>query len=606
MREFALPALYEVPADANLTDLIRTNAARTPDLAVVARKSAAGDWQDVSAADFLAEVEAAARGLVAAGLRPGDRVGLMSRTRYEWTLLDFAIWTAGGVTVPVYETSSPEQIQWILSDSGAVACVVETAEHAAAVESVRGRVPLLREVWRIDGGPGAEGDEPGAVAVLTAAGAEVSDATLEKHRSAAGADSPATLVYTSGTTGRPKGCVITHGAFLAECGNAVEQLRPLFRPGDSSILLFLPLAHVFGRLVEIAAMVAPMKLGHVSDVKNLTDDLAGFKPTLLLGVPRVFEKVYNSARAKARSDGKGKIFDKAAHTAIAYSRALDTGGPAFGLRLRHALFDKLVYAKLRAVLGGRATHAISGGAPLGERLGHFYRGIGFTVLEGYGLTETAAAITVNPVQRPKIGTVGQPLPGCTIRIADDGEVLVRGGNVFEEYWANEDATAAALDGEWLRTGDLGSLDEDGYLSITGRKKEILVTAAGKNVAPAVMEDRIRAHALVAECMVVGDARPFVGALITLDEEFLVRWAAENGKQGGTAAELADDAELRAAVQLAVDDGNAQVSRAESVRKFRILPGQFTEESGHLTPSLKLKRGAVAKDFAEEIEALYER
>lgn len=602
MREFALPALYEVPADANLTDLIRTNAARTPELAVVARKNAAGDWEDVSAADFLAEVEAAAKGLVAAGLRPGDRVGLMSRTRYEWTLLDFAIWTAGGVTVPVYETSSPEQIQWILGDSGTVACVVETAEHAAAVESVRGRVPQLRDVWRIDAG----GDGEGAVAALTAAGAEVSDETLEKHRSAAGADSPATLVYTSGTTGRPKGCVITHGGFLAECGNAVEQLRPLFRPGDSSILLFLPLAHVFGRLVEIAAMVAPMKLGHAPDVKNLTADLAGFKPTLLLGVPRVFEKVYNSARAKAQSDGKGKIFDKAAHTAIAYSRALDTGGPALGLRLRHALFDKLVYAKLRAVLGGRATHAISGGAPLGERLGHFYRGIGFTVLEGYGLTETAAAITVNPVQRPKIGTVGQPLPGCTIRIADDGEVLVRGGNVFAEYWANEDATAAALDGEWLRTGDLGSLDEDGYLSITGRKKEIIVTAAGKNVAPAVIEDRIRAHALVAECMVVGDARPFVAALVTLDEEFLARWAEDNGRPGRTAAELADDAELRAAVQLAVDDGNAQVSRAESVRKFRILPGQFTEESGHLTPSLKLKRGAVAKDFAAEIEALYER
>ncbi|MFW6689927.1 AMP-dependent synthetase/ligase [Streptomyces sp. MAR4 CNX-425] len=608
MREFALPALYEVPADANLTDLIRTNAARTPDLAVVARKNAAGDWADVSAADFLAEVEAAARGLVAAGLRPGDRVALMSRTRYEWTLLDFAIWTAGGVTVPVYETSSPEQIHWILSDSGAVACVVETAEHAAAVESVRSRVPHLRHVWQIDA-EGNKGDnrvEQGAVAALTAAGADVSDATLEKHRTAAGADDPATLVYTSGTTGRPKGCVITHGGFLAECGNAVEFLRPLFRPGESSILLFLPLAHVFGRLVEIAAMVGPMKLGHASDVQNLTDDLAGFRPTLLLGVPRVFEKVYNSARAKAQSDGKGKIFDKAAHTAIAYSRALDSGGPALGLRLRHALFDRLVYGKLRAVLGGRATHAISGGAPLGERLGHFYRGIGFTVLEGYGLTETAAAITVNPVERPKIGTVGQPLPGCTIRIADDGEVVVRGGNVFERYWNNEDATAAALDGEWFRTGDLGSLDEDGYLSITGRKKEILVTAAGKNVAPAVLEDRIRAHALVAECMVVGDGRPFVAALVTLDEEFLARWAQDNGKPGRTAAELADDADLRAAVQLAVDDGNAQVSRAESVRKFRVLTGQFTEESGFLTPSLKLKRAVVADKFAAEIEALYER
>ncbi|MEU7133903.1 AMP-dependent synthetase/ligase [Streptomyces sp. NPDC046261] len=596
MREFSLPALYEVPADGNLTDLIRRNAALHPDVAVIGRK-VDGRWEDVTAAGFLAEVRAAAKGLMAAGIAPGDRVGLLSRTRYEWALLDFAIWSAGGVTVPIYETSSPEQIQWILGDSGAVACVVETPAHEAAVESVRDRLPELANIWQID---------RGAVERLRAAGEPLSDEAVDERSALAVADSPATIVYTSGTTGRPKGCVLTHRAFFAECGNAVERLKPLFDTGDSSVLLFLPAAHVFGRLVEVAAVLAPIRLGLVSDIRNLTDDLQGFRPTLVLGVPRVFEKVYNGARAKAQADGKGKIFDKAAETAIAYSRALDTAsGPSFGLRLKHKLFDKLVYSKLRAVLGGRATHAISGGAPLGERLGHFYRGIGFTVLEGYGLTESCAATAFNPWDRPRIGTVGQPLPGSVVRIADDGEVLLHGEHLFTGYWNNEAATAEALSDGWFHTGDLGTLDEDGYLSITGRKKEIIVTAGGKNVAPAVIEDRVRAHALVAECMVVGDGRPFIGALITLDEDFLPRWLEQNGKTAGlTAAELADDADLLAAVQKAVDDGNAAVSKAESVRKFRVLPTQFTEASGHVTPSLKLKRNVVAKDFADEIEAIY--
>ncbi|GAA0470077.1 AMP-dependent synthetase/ligase [Streptomyces sp. NPDC046215] len=596
MREFSLPALYEVPADGNLTDLIRRNAAQRPDVAVIGRK-VDGRWEDVSAAAFLAEVRAAAKGLMASGVRPGDRVGLMSRTRYEWTLLDFAIWSAGGVTVPVYETSSAEQIQWILGDSGAVACVVETAAHESAVASVRDRLPDLTQIWQI------EGD---AVERLRTAGEGLSDEEVDERSALANADSPATIVYTSGTTGRPKGCVLSHRSFFVECGNAVERLKPLFRTGDSSVLLFLPTAHVFGRLVEISAVLAPIKLGCVPDIRNLTDELAAFRPTLILGVPRVFEKVYNGARAKAQADGKGKIFDKAADTAIAYSRAMDNpAGPSLGLRIKHAIFDRLVYGKLRAVLGGRATHAISGGAPLGERLGHFYRGIGFTVLEGYGLTETCAATAFNPWDRQKIGTVGQPLPGSVVRIADDGEVLLHGEHLFQGYWNNETATADAMVDGWFHTGDLGTLDEDGYLTITGRKKEIIVTAGGKNVAPAVIEDRIRAHALIAECMVVGDARPFVGALITLDEDFLPRWLADNGKPAGTTpAELAGDPELLAAVQKAVDDGNAAVSKAESVRKFRILPAQFTEASGHVTPSLKLKRNVVAKDFADEIEALY--
>ncbi|MGK5451010.1 AMP-dependent synthetase/ligase [Streptomyces radiopugnans] len=596
MREFSLPALYEVPADGNLTDLIRRNAAQHPDLPVIARKDAEGGWEDLTAREFLAEVRAAAKGLIAAGVRPGDRIGLMSRTRYEWTLLDFAVWSAGAVTVPIYETSSPEQIQWILSDSGAVGCVVETGAHAAAVESVRDRLPQLANLWTVD---------DGAVRKLADSGAQVTDAVLDEHSGAADADAPATIVYTSGTTGRPKGCVLSHRAFFADCGNVVERLKPLFVPGEGSVLLFLPVAHVFGRMVQIAAVMAPIRLGLSPDVKQLTDDLAGFRPTLILGVPRVFEKVYNSARAKAQGEGKGRIFDRAADTAIAYSRALDTAsGPSLGLRLRHRLFDKLVYGKLRAVLGGRATHAISGGAALGERLGHFYRGIGFTVLEGYGLTESCAPTAFNPYDRPKVGTVGQPLPGSTVRIGDDGEVLLRGEHLFSGYWNNEAATAEAMADGWFHTGDIGTLDEDGYLTITGRKKEILVTAGGKNVAPAVIEDRIRAHALVAECMVVGDGRPFVAALITLDEEFLPRWAEEHGKSGLSGERLLEDPELLAAVQQAVDDGNAAVSRAESVRKFRVLATQFTEDSGHLTPSMKLKRGVVAKDFAQEIEALY--
>jgi long-chain acyl-CoA synthetase len=599
LREFSLPALYEVPADGNLTDLIRRNAARHPDGRVISRK-VGGTWLDVTAEDFLAEVRTVAKGLIASGVEPGDRVGLMSPTRYEWTLLDFAIWTAGAVTVPVYETSSTEQVSWILADSGAVACVVASPAHEAAVESVRERVPQLRHVWQLDAG---------AVETLIQAGIGVEDATVDERTSAAGADSPATIVYTSGTTGRPKGCVITHRGFLTECGNVVERLSPLFRTGDSSVLLFLPLAHVFGRLIEVGAVLAPIRLGHCADIKELVPELSSFQPRVVLGVPRVFEKVYNSARAKAQAEGKGRIFDRAAATAIAYSRALDTEeGPGKRLRLRHRVFDRLVYRRLRDVLGGRATHAISGGGPLGSDLGHFYRGVGFTVLEGYGLTESSGAATFNPWDRIKIGTVGQPLPGSSVRVADDGEIMLRGEHLFTGYWNNPDATAEAFgDGDWFHTGDIGRLDDDGYLTITGRKKEIIVTAGGKNVAPAVIEDRVRAHPLVAECMVVGDAKPFVGALITLDEEFLRHWARRNGKaEGLSRGELAVDADLLAEIQIAVDAGNAAVSRAEAVKKFRVLDTEFTEESGHLTPSLKLKRTVVAKDFAHDIEELYRR
>ncbi|GAA1934718.1 AMP-dependent synthetase/ligase [Streptomyces sodiiphilus] len=599
MREFSLPALYEVSPGSTLPQLLERNAAEHPGVPVVARRRD-GEWRDVTARQFLDEVRAVAKGLLAEGVRPGDRIGLLSRTRYEWTLLDFAIWSVGAVTVPVYETSSAGQIAWILGDSGSTGCVVESEEHLRKVESVRDRVPDLRRLWCLDA-PGQEA----AVARLTAAGADVPDEELARAGATADAGSTATLIYTSGTTGRPKGCVLTHRAFLAECGNVVEGLAPLFRTGESSVLLFLPLAHVFARMVEVAAALAPIRLGHVADTATLTDDLATFRPTIVLGVPRVFEKVYNSARAKAKEDGRGRIFEKAADTAIAWSRALDDGrSPSLGLRLRHAVFDRLVYRKLRAVLGGRATHAISGGAPLGERLGHFYRGIGFTVLEGYGLTESCGAAAFNPWDAPRIGTVGRPLPGGGLRVEDDGELLVTGEHLFSGYLNNPEATEEAMTDGWYRTGDLASLDDDGYLTIKGRKKEILVTAGGKNVAPAVIEDGIRSHELVAECMVVGDGRPFVAALVTLDEEFLGRWAREHGKADLERGELLADPGVREAVQEAVDRGNEAVSRAESVREFRILPDQFSQESGHLTPTMKLKRHAVLEDFADRIEEIY--
>jgi long-chain acyl-CoA synthetase len=595
LREFSLPALYEVPSGANLTDLIHRNAERHPSVAVVSRKID-GRWEDLTAVQFLAEVRSAAKGLIACGIGPGDRVGLLSRTRYEWTLLDFAIWCAGAVTVPVYETSSAEQVEWILGNSGAVACITELPRHQAVVAQVSENLPELKQTWQIEGG---------ALRELADAGRDVADETVEERRSALNPDTIATIVYTSGTTGRPKGCQLTHGNFLGELGNIVARLPPLFRTGESSLLLFLPEAHVLGRIAEIAAVLAPIKIGHLPDIKEVVAELSAFRPTLILGVPRVFEKVYNSARAKAQSEGKGKIFDRAADTAIAYSRALDQDGASLGLKLRHKMFDALVYSKLRAALGGRATHAISGGAPLGERLGHFYRGIGFTVLEGYGLTESCAATAFNPHDEPRIGSVGQPLPGSSIRIADDGEVQLKGPQIFTGYWQNPEATAEALQDGWFSTGDIGELDGDGYLTITGRKKEIIVTAGGKNVAPAVIEDRIRAHPLIGECMVVGDRKPFIACLITIDPEFFPTWKKLNGKpDAASVSDLLQDADLLAAVQAAVDDGNAAVSHAEAVKKFHVLDTVFTEESGHITPSLKLKRAVVAKDFGAEIEALY--
>ena len=596
MREYSTPIDIEIPTTGNLTDDIVTNATDHPDVVSFSRR-VDGAWTDVTAAQFLGQVRAVAKGLVAAGVGEGDRVALISKTRYEWTLLDYAIWCAGAVTVPVYETSSAEQVEWILSDSGATAVVAETAAHAARVAEMRGSLPELKHVWQL---------EEGAVDELVALGASVSDDDVERRRTALTPDSLATLIYTSGTTGRPKGCMLTHGNFMFELGVAVEELHQLFDDEDSATLLFLPLAHVFARIIQIGAIKARCRLGHSADVKNLVADLGSFQPTFILAVPRVFEKVFNSASQNAAADGKGRIFDHAADTAIAYSKALDGRRVGLVLRARHALFDKLVYGRLRTALGGRCAYAISGGAPLGERLGHFYRGIGLVVIEGYGLTETTAALTANLPETSKIGTVGRPLPGTGVRIAEDGELLVKGGQVFTGYWHNPEATAEALSHDgWFHTGDLGEIDDEGFVRITGRKKEIIVTAGGKNVAPTVLEDRLRAHPLVSQCMVVGDGQPYIAALVTIDPESFPQWAAQHHKTGSI-ADLTEDPELIAEVERAVEEANKAVSQAESIRKFTILPVDWTEEGGQLTPSLKLKRNVVSREFRADVEALYAR
>jgi long-chain acyl-CoA synthetase len=594
VREYSAPLNVEVPTTGNLTDDVVANAAEAPETVVFSRRTGEG-WHDVTAAAFLDEVRAVAKGLVAAGIEPGARVGLISKTRYEWTLLDYAIWFAGAVTVPVYETSAAEQIEWILSDSAAVAVVAETHQHTARIAERRSALPDLNHVWSL---------EDNAVDVLRRLGADIDDADLERRRTTATPLDLATVIYTSGTTGRPKGCELTHGNFLFELGVAVPELHELFEPEDASTLLFLPLAHVFARIIQVGAIKARVRLGHSADIKNLQTDLADFRPTFVLAVPRVFEKVFNTASQRATSEGRGGIFDRAADTAIAYSRALARGKVALSLRARHALFSRLVYGRLRAALGGRCVHAVSGGAPLGERLGHFYRGIGLTVLEGYGLTETTAALTANRPDALKIGTVGQPLPGTEVRVAEDGELLFRGGQVFAGYWRNEAATHEVLERDgWFHTGDLGEIDEEGFVRITGRKKEILVTAGGKNVAPSMLEDRVRAHALVSQCLVVGDGRPFIAALVTIDPESFADWASAHGLSGPVSQHV-DDPGLRAEVQRAVDDANAAVSRAESIRSFTILPEDWTEEGGQLTPSLKLKRNVVVREQKDRIAELY--
>jgi long-chain acyl-CoA synthetase len=598
LREYSIPALAEIPASANLAEMVTRRATEQPRAVMLRRKAAEGGWDDVTASQFRDEVYALAKGLIAAGIAPGDRVALMSHTRYEWTLIDYAVWTVGGIVVPIYETSSAEQAEWILANSAARAVFVENDTFEQMVADARPRLPELEQLWKLDPDLGK----------LIAGGTGVtSDAVAERAKLATAADI-ATVIYTSGTTGRPKGCELTHENMLADVRNAfMGPLASIHASANASTLLFLPLAHVFARIIEVGCLESGIVLGHCSDMADLLPDLASFQPNFVLAVPRVFEKVYNSAEQKAIGDGRGAIFARAAKISAAYSRALDTpGGPGLGLRLEHALYDRLVYRKLRAALGGRVDVAVSGGAALAERLGHFFRGAGISIIEGYGLTETTAAVTANRPERQKIGTVGQPLPGVSVRIGDDGEVLIKGKTVFPGYWRNPEATAEAFteDG-WYRSGDIGEIDDEGFLRITGRKKEMIVTAGGKNVAPAVLEDRLRAHLIIGQCMVVGDGQPFVGVLVTIDPDAFGPWKERHGKPAeATVSDLKDDPDLRASVQHAIDDANRAVSRAESIRKFRILDVELTQEGGHLSAKLGIRRSVIAKEFAAEIEAMY--
>lgn len=597
MREFSVPPLVVVPPETNITDLVLRQAAKPSNPALFSRLDSAGAWRDVSATDFLADVQALAKGLMASGVGAGDRVGIMSRTRYEWALIDFAIWFAGAVSVPIYETSSPSQVAWNLGDSGAVAAFGEAAHHEDIIRQAATSEGLtaLQHVWQLEGS---------GLDAVREAGRDVSDADLEARRSTAQLSDVATLIYTSGTTGRPKGCELTHGNFVELSDNALALLGDVVNE-QAKTIMFLPLAHVFARFISVLAVAAGATVAHTPDIKNLLADLQSYQPTFILAVPRVFEKVYNSALTKAEDGGKGAIFHKATETAIAFSKARQAGHVGLGLKLKHTVFDKLVYGKLRAAMGGNVAHAVSGGGPLGERLGHFFQGIGLQILEGYGLTETTAPISVNTPALIKIGSVGKPLPGNSVKIAEDGEILAKGVCVMRGYYQREDLMADTFADDWFRTGDIGRLDENGFLWITGRKKEIIVTAGGKNVVPALLEDQIRADALVSQVLVVGDNRPFIGALVTLDQEALPGWLQRHGLPATTTLdEAVDSPVVKATVQDLITQANASVSQAEAIKSFRIVASDFTEASGHLTPSMKVKRAQVMKDFETVIEEMY--
>ncbi|CAM3116903.1 AMP-dependent synthetase/ligase [Tsukamurella hominis] len=598
MREISVPANYTIDPSASTVDVVFDVARTDPD-SVRIKRLVAGTWEPVTSKQYEQEILGVAKGLVAQGVKPGDRVALVSSTRYEWPLIDFAIWAVGAVTVPVYETSSSGQIDWILEDSDAVLMIIEGAKQAAEVAELTG-LHNVQRVLQIDP---ADGD-PGAVATLTAEGAEITEDQVHAGRADVKAEDLATLIYTSGTTGRPKGCELTHSNLMSEAEAILSSPFGDAIRGGSNVM-FLPLAHVLARAVNIACFKGGALVGHFNDTKNLVPQFSVFQPTLILSVPRVFEKVYASAQQSAVDGGKGKIFDAAVQTAIEYSQAQDTGGAGLILKAKHTLFDKLVYGKLKAALGGNCKVAISGGAPLGARLGHFFRGVGVTVMEGYGLTETTAAITVNVAGAQKIGTVGRPLAGQAAKIAEDGEILLKGSVVFRGYWHNEEATKAAIEDGWFHTGDLGSIDDDGYLSITGRKKELIVTAGGKNVSPAGLEDALRSNPLISQAMVVGDAQPYIAALVTIDPEAFPQWKAANGKpESATVTDLRNDPDLLAEINKAVAAANETVSKAEAIKKVRILPEDFSEETGEMTPTMKVKRNVVSQKYADDIAELY--
>jgi long-chain acyl-CoA synthetase len=596
VKQYDSPILVQPDPDANATDLLIGRVAQTPSRALFSLPAEDGSWTDVTSAEFLRQVVALSKGLIASGIEPGDKIGLMCKTRYEWTLIDFATWFAGAVLVPVYETSAPGQVLWNLSDSGAVAMITETADHFARFDEVRADLPLVKSSWQVD---------LGDLDKLVAAGVGVSDDEVERRRNLAKGSDLATLIYTSGTTGRPKGCILTHSNFVELCRNARAAIPEVVNE-NSSTLLFITTAHIFARFISVLAIEGGVKVGHQPDTKLLLPSMASFKPTFLLAVPRVFEKVYNSSEQKAEGSGKGKIFRKAAAVAIAHSKALDAGVVPLGLKLQFALFDRLVLSKIRTALGGKVEYAVSGSAPLGLFLGHFYRSLGLTILEGYGLTETTAPVTVNRPSSFRIGKVGPPLPGVSVRVAEDGELQVKGICVFDGYWNNDAATAEVFIDGWFKTGDIGEIDDDGQVSITGRKKEIIVTAGGKNVSPAALEDPIRANSIVGQVIVVGEQKPFIGALITLDAEMLPVWLNNNGEDPSQSLDEArTNQKVIAEVQRAVDAANSAVSRAESIRKFVILPIELTEASGHLTPKLSIKRNVILSDFSDVIEGMYE-
>ncbi|MDT9665043.1 long-chain fatty acid--CoA ligase [Rhodococcus qingshengii] len=594
MSEYSAKAQFTISDNESVVHTVFTHAERTPDLTVFSRPKGEG-WVDVTAKEFAEQVTGVANGLIAAGVQAGDRVALLSATRYEWTLFDFAIWAAGAATVPIYDSSSQGQVSWILEDSEAVIAIVETGAHEQLFQDAPSS---LKAVMQID---------DGAVEKLTAQGADVDDTELKKRLAGIKADDLASLVYTSGTTGRPKGCILTHRNFLSEVrGILTASIGKVAVPGNR-VLTFLPLAHVLARAVSLATFEAGASQAHWSDFATITTQFERYKPNTILGVPRVFEKVRDGAARKAESGGKipGAIFAFAETTAKEYSEALDKGGPSLILKAKHAVADKLVYSKLREALGGECWFAISGGGALTPELGHFFRGLGVPIYEGYGLTETTAAHCVNVPGAQKIGTVGQPMGGNGVRIAEDGEIELNGGVVFKGYWKNDKATEETFVNGWMRTGDLGELDSDGYLSITGRKKDLLVTAGGKNVSPGPMEDRIRSHSIVSQAVVVGDGKTYITALLTVDPEVFKKWKAENGKpSGASVAELRDDKDLRAELQKAVDDANAAVSHAESIKKFVILDRDLTEEDGEMTATLKIKRNVVVDRFSKEIEGMY--
>jgi len=591
MQEYTSPGETEVPFDENLTTSLWAAAAEHPEQPVVAVR--VGDrFVDWSTQQFVEEIKAVAKGLLALGVQKDDRVVVHSSTRLEWTLLDYAIWAVGGVTVPIYETSSAEQIKWIVTDSDVKFLFTENAELKALVDQVAGDLPGLEHIFVID---------DGALETMRQKGAEVDDDTLMARAAEPTGEDLATIVYTSGTTGRPKGCVITHHNFIWDATQTATA-APEFFGGGMRTLFFLPLAHIFARVVQTTCIRNGVILGYSTGIPQLTEELAIYKPDFLIAVPRVFEKVFNGARSKAAAEGKEKIFDKAAHVAEEYSRQRIDGNIKLGTKILHAIFDKLVYTKLRGAMGGEIKYAVSGGAALGERLTHFFMGIGIHVCEGYGLTETTAVSTFNRPSSTRVGTVGKPVPGGSVKIAEDGEIMLGGSHIFQGYHNNPEATAEVLEDGWFRTGDLGALDGEGFLRITGRKKELIVTAGGKNVAPAVLEDRIRAHGLVSQCMVIGDGQPFIAALVTIDPEAFPQWAEANAK-AGTIAELTEDEDLRAEVQSAIDDANNLVSKAESIRTFTILPDDFVV-GVELSQKMSVKRHVVAEKYQDAIDEIY--